>query len=56
MGPEPVDGAVVDATLAVHGVEALSVVDSSVIPDAPSGFVHLPTIMIAEAFADRFTR
>lgn len=53
MGPHPADGAVVDATLAVHGVESLSVVDASVIPDAPSGFSHLPTIMIAEAFADR---
>jgi len=54
MGLDPGDGAVVDATLAVHGVEGLSVVDASVIPDAPSGFTHLPTIMIAEAFADRF--
>lgn len=56
MGPDPADGAVVDATLAVHGIEGLSVVDASVIPDAPSGFSHLPTIMIAEAFADRFDR
>jgi choline dehydrogenase len=56
MGPDPVDGAVVDSMLAVHGIEGLSVVDASVIPDAPSGFSHLPTIMIAEAFADRLDR
>ena len=54
MGPIPADGAVVDARLAMHGIEALNVVDASVIPDAPSGFTHLPTIMLAEAFADRF--
>jgi choline dehydrogenase len=56
MGPRPEDGAVVDATLAVHGVAGLSVVDASVIPDAVSGFTHLPTIMIAEAFSDRIDR
>jgi choline dehydrogenase len=54
MGRDPADGAVVDATLAVHGIANLSVVDASVIPDAPSGFTHLPTLMLAEAFADRF--
>ena len=32
----------------VHGVDRLSVVDASVIPDAPSGFPHVITIMLAE--------
>jgi choline dehydrogenase len=54
MGRDPDGGAVVDASLGVHGVEALNVVDASVMPDAPSGFTQVPTIMIAERFADRF--
>jgi choline dehydrogenase len=48
MGPRPEDGAVVDAGGAVHGADRLSVVDASVMPDIPSGFTHIPTIMIAE--------
>jgi choline dehydrogenase len=39
---------VVDALGRVHGVERLSVIDASIIPDAPSGFPHLITIMLAE--------
>ena len=37
MGPAPDAGAVVDATGRVHGIEALSIADASVIPDSPSG-------------------
>jgi choline dehydrogenase len=48
MGPRPEDGDVVDALGRVHGIERLSVVDASIIPDAPSGFPHLITIMLAE--------
>jgi choline dehydrogenase len=48
MGPSPEDGAVVDAKGFVHGVQGLSVIDASVIPEPLSGFPHLPTIMIAE--------
>jgi choline dehydrogenase len=51
MGPSADTGAVVDASGGVHGVERLSVVDASIIPEAPSGFPHVITIMIAERLA-----
>ncbi|MBI3649003.1 MAG: GMC family oxidoreductase N-terminal domain-containing protein [Actinobacteria bacterium] len=53
MGPSPDDGAVVDASGRVHGTEQLSVVDASIMPDAPSGFPHIPTIMIAERLSEQ---
>jgi choline dehydrogenase len=53
MGPSPADGAVVDAVGRVHGVDGLFVADASTMPMAPSGFTHLPTIMIAERLAER---
>lgn len=52
MGPRPENGAVVDRSGRVHGTERLSVVDASVIPNAPSGFTHLPTIMLAERLSE----
>ena len=48
MGPSPDAGDVVDAAGRVYGVDGLRVIDASVIPDAPSGFPHLVTIMVAE--------
>jgi choline dehydrogenase len=51
MGPSPDAGDVVDADGRVHGVDGLRVIDASVIPDAPSGFPHLVTIMVAEHLA-----
>jgi choline dehydrogenase len=53
MGPSPADGAVVDHLGRVHGIDRLSVIDASVIPDAPSGFPHLITIMLAEHLSAR---
>jgi choline dehydrogenase-like flavoprotein len=52
MGPTPEAGAVVDAKGRVHGVEALFVADASIIPVPPSGFTHVPTIIIAERLAE----
>jgi choline dehydrogenase-like flavoprotein len=48
MCPRPDDGAVVDTSGRVHGAERLSVVDASIVPNGPSGFTHIPTVMIAE--------
>jgi choline dehydrogenase-like flavoprotein len=48
MGPDPSAGAVVDAYGRVHGVERLSVVDASILPEIPSANTNLPTIAAAE--------
>ena len=48
VGPSPEDGDVVDSTGLVHGVERLSVIDASIIPEPPSGFPHLITLALAE--------
>jgi len=53
MGPRPDDGAVVDAPGRVHGTERLSVVDASIVPNGPSGFTHIPTVMLAERLAEQ---
>ncbi len=50
MGPAG-SGAVVDATLRVHGIGKLRVVDASVMPRITSGNTNSPTIMIAERAA-----
>ena len=46
-------GVVVDADCRVFGMDGLSVVDASVMPDIPSANTNIPTIMIAERVADR---
>ena len=45
-------GRVVDAELRVNGVEALRVVDASVMPMVPRGNTNAPTIAVAERAAD----
>ena len=53
MGPAAERGAVVDALGRVHGVQCLSVIDASIIPEPPSGYPHLITIMLAEHLAGK---
>lgn len=51
MGPTTDEQAVVDASLRVHGLDGLRVVDCSVMPEIVSGNTHIPTVMIAEKAA-----
>ena len=46
------DGAVVDSSLRVRGLEGLRVVDASVMPAMPSPNIHPATIMVAEKGSD----
>ena len=50
MGPDPM--AVVDAELRVHGIDALRVVDASIMPTLTSGNINAPAMMIGEKGAD----
>jgi choline dehydrogenase len=52
MGPATDPTAVVDDRLLVHGMEALRVVDASIMPHIPSANTYATTLMIAEKAAD----
>ena len=46
-------GSVVDpATMRVHGLDGLRVVDASVFPYVPNGNIYAPVMMVAEKAAD----
>jgi choline dehydrogenase len=55
MGPADDPGAVVDAAGRVHGVSGLAVVDASIMPRIPAANTNLPTLMLAEHLAPRYT-
>ena len=51
MGRADDDGAVVDGTGRVHGIESLRVVDASIMPDCPRVNINATTMMVAEKIA-----
>jgi choline dehydrogenase len=51
MGPDPALGAVTDSHGSVHGMDALTVADASIMPTIPTATTNLPTIMLAEHIA-----
>jgi len=53
MGPDSDPTGVVDAWGRVRGIEALRVVDASILPDIPSVATNVTTIMVAERIAGR---
>ncbi|HZQ87744.1 MAG TPA: GMC family oxidoreductase [Acidimicrobiales bacterium] len=55
MGTDPGDGAVVDGTLEVHGVESLHIADASVMPTVPRAPTNLSSIAIGERAAELLT-
>ena len=55
MGSDPAHS-VVDANLAVYGLQNLYVVDASVFPTVTSGNTHAPTTMVAHKGADAILR
>jgi choline dehydrogenase len=55
MGNDPAHS-VVDASLAVHGLQNLYVVDASVFPTVTSGNTHAPTTMVAHKGAQAILR
>lgn len=54
MGPDSDSGDVVDENCRVHGVEGLAVVDGSIFPTIPRATPALPTLALAERYAEIF--
>ena len=52
MGASTDNGAVVDASGKVYGINNLRVVDASIMPTVTNGNTNCPTIMIAEKLSD----
>jgi choline dehydrogenase len=52
MGPSNDPMSVVDATLRVHGMQSLRVVDASIMPNQITGNTNAPSIMIGEKAAE----
>lgn len=52
MGPADDPEAVVDPSLRVHGIDALRVIDASIMPVIVSGNTNAPTVMIGEKGSD----
>jgi len=52
MGPDPAQGAVVDAQGRVHGMDSLRVADASVPPSLPRATPAWPIAVIGERVAD----
>jgi choline dehydrogenase-like flavoprotein len=55
MGPDGDAGAVVDQELRVRGVEGLRVVDTSVLPEAPTRGTAATAVMLGERAAELMT-
>ena len=53
MGAADDRDAVTDAAGRVRGVDALRVIDASIMPTVPRGNTNIPTIMVAEKLADK---
>jgi 5-(hydroxymethyl)furfural/furfural oxidase len=56
MGAASDRDAVTDPAGRVHGIEALRVIDASIMPTIPRGNTNIPTIMVAEKLADAMLR
>jgi choline dehydrogenase-like flavoprotein len=52
-GPTADQSAVADKSGRVHGIERVSVAAASIVPNGPSGFTHIPTIMFAARLPDQ---